>query len=61
MGGIQYLIEKRELKQRKKEARRQQKEKHKEDEAKKKWLRADRLRVAQDAATEHRKATVAWT
>ena len=58
---IQYLIEKRERSQRKKEARRKQKEKHKEDEAKKKWHRADRLRVAQDAAAEHRNATVAWT
>ena len=58
---IQYLIEKRERKERRKMARMKQKEKHKEDEAKKRWLRADRLRIAQDAAAEHRKATVAWT
>ena len=58
---IQYLIEKRARGERRREARRQRKEKHKEDEAKRKWLRADRLRLAQDAAVEHRNATVAWT
>ena len=58
---IQYLIEKRQREERKREARRKQKEKHQEEEAKKKWLRADRIRIAQDAAVEHRNATVAWT
>ena len=58
---IQYLIEKRARGERKREARRKQKEKHHEEEAKKKWLRADRIRLAQDAAAEHRNATVAWT
>ena len=58
---IQYLIQKRQRGERKREARRKQKEKHQEDEAKKKWLRADRIRLAQDAAVEHRNATVAWT
>ena len=58
---IQYLIEKRERAERKRAARREQKEKHQEEEAKKKWLRADRIRLAQDAAAEHRNATVAWT
>lgn len=58
---IQYLIEQRQRNERRREKRRKEKENHKNDEAKKQWLRLDRLRLAQDAAVEHRNATVAWT
>ena len=58
---IQYLIEQRQHKERRREKRRKEKENHEHDEAKKQWLRLDRLRLAQDAAVEHRNATVAWT
>ena len=58
---IQYLIEQRNRKERRREKRRKEKENHEHDEAKKQWLRLDRLRLAQDAAVEHRNATVAWT
>ena len=58
---IQYLIEQRQRNERNREKRRKEKENHEHDEAKKQWLRLDRLRLAQDAAVEHRNATVVWT
>ena len=51
---IQYLIDKRQKRLRKREERRKSKSKHK-------WIEADRLRIAHKAAMEDKKSTLAWT
>ena len=51
---IQDLIEQRTLKQKKREERRRKK-------ARQKWIDANNERIAQESATSHRDATLAWT
>ena len=50
---IQYLIDKRQKKEKKREERRKYR-------TKQKWIDADRMRVAHESAVAHRNSTVAW-
>ena len=51
---IQYLIDQRTLKQKKREEKRRKK-------ARQKWIDANNERIAQEAAASHRDSTLAWT
>ena len=51
---IQYLIDQRTIKQKKREDRRRKK-------ARQKWIDANNERIAQEAAASHRDSTLAWT
>ena len=55
---IQYMIEQRDRKNRKREERRKQRNK---DQAAEKWMEADRMRVAHESAITSRNTSLAWT